>query len=941
MANNTDRGRRRGARLVGFIIFQFFKWIFILIMTVVLLGAVTAYFALGYAKSYVEDVIVPQAEEAQASLNVAAYDPSLSTVIYYTDPATGQPVEWETLYAQENRKWVTYDELPEDLINVTVAIEDKRFWEHDGVDWRRTLGAVYYMFTGANVQGGSTITQQVIKNISQRDEVTVKRKVLEIFTALEFDKRHTKEETLELYFNYIYLGRQCNGVYTAANKYFAKDVSELDLAECACLISVTNNPSLYDPFTKTENNRRRAATAIQQMYKQEMISEQREIDTLAELGYLPTGEVDEEGNALYSYHPEADRIVIQDGSLSATVSTNTGDIRSYYADAVIAQVQSDLMEQYGYDKSTASDVIFKGGLSIYTCYDPNVQAIVDEVYSDAAWFAQFKSATGETLMSSISVTDNATGRVVAIGQNKEKSVNRAWVPAVDGYRPPGSSIKPLSVYAPAIEAGLITPYSAVDDTPVELRDDGTAWPRNASGSYSGLTTIYNGVLRSLNTCAVKTIDQIGVQNAYDFLENKFGISTLVAYREGSNGKIYSDLSESPLALGGLTDGITTFEMSGAYSVFARNGIYIKPHLYTLVTDSDGNEVLRMDEDGQRVLGEDTVYYMNRLLTGVVERGTGTKAQLDGITAAGKTGTTTNSYDRWFCGYTGYYTAAVWIGYDKMEKINASGNPAITLWKDVMSQLVEGKPDIDLTDTDLDIVTATYCTKSGKLATHACSQAGCAAKGYYVAGDAPSEYCDRHVTITVCKDDPIGETGMFRQAGEYCPEESRQELVVLDYARDEAAASVTAADSYQLLSWLRAQGKCTLHTEEWAAKVLLWSVQTISAPGSINAKVGDSAFNLGAVSLDGEGNPAGALSYSSSNPAVASVDSEGNVTIGTEGTAIITINAEATEYAEPVTATVTVTVTEPGSTLGEIIDNIIGNITGDGEEPTAPPPPPEG
>ena len=226
----------------------------------------------GHARTYIQDVIIPQAEDAQATLNTQAYNPSLSSTIY-----SGDGTELKTLYARENRVWVTYDEIPKYLIEATVAIEDKRFWEHHGVDWKRTAGAVVYMFTGRDVQGGSTLTQQLIKNISDNDDVTVKRKVLEIFSALEFEKTHSKEEILEMYLNYIYLGRQCNGVYTAAHKYFDKEVNELDLAECASLISITNNPSIYDPINHRDNNMKRASTVVIQMYKQDKISEEEEL----------------------------------------------------------------------------------------------------------------------------------------------------------------------------------------------------------------------------------------------------------------------------------------------------------------------------------------------------------------------------------------------------------------------------------------------------------------------------------------------------------------------------------------------------------------------------------------------------------------------------------------------------------------------------------------
>ena len=274
LASNKNRDRRTGGNSALYITGRVFKWLGIILGTLILFGLLTGLFMLNQAKAYVEDVIIPQAEAAQAGLDVSAYDASQSSTMYYTD-ANGQLVEMKTLYAQENRIWIPYSEMPEDLINATVAIEDKRFWEHGGVDWKRTAAAVVYMFTGRDVQGGSTITQQLIKNISQNDDVTVRRKVLEIFSALEFDKNHEKKEILEIYLNYIFLGRRCNGVYTAAHKYFDKEVGDLTLAECACLISITNNPSLYDPFNHPDKNHKRASTRIKEMYRQAKISDEQ------------------------------------------------------------------------------------------------------------------------------------------------------------------------------------------------------------------------------------------------------------------------------------------------------------------------------------------------------------------------------------------------------------------------------------------------------------------------------------------------------------------------------------------------------------------------------------------------------------------------------------------------------------------------------------------
>jgi penicillin-binding protein 1A len=886
-----------------------FKWIGIVLGTLLLGIFLTCLFVAGYAHTYVNDVIMPQAESAQTTLNSQGWNSAQSSSIVYTDKLTGQDVLMKTLYADENRVWVEYSDIPQNLINATVAIEDKRFWSHSGVDWKRTLGSAVYMFTGQSVQGGSTITQQLIKNLSQNDDVTVRRKVLEIFTALEFEKSHSKEEIIEMYLNNIYLGRQCNGVYTAAKKYFDKDVSDLTLSECACLISITNNPSLYDPYNHPENNRKRASAVLKQMYLQGYITEEEEISAMAEIGYLPDGGTDSDGNQVFTYHEDQVTLnfVQKDTTQEEEAGTTANGLNSWYTDAVISAVQNDLMETYGYTREAASNVLYQGGLTIHTCYDPDAQAIVDSVYENASVLDGCESKKGQELMSAISLVDNETGAVIALGQTGEKTVNRGTVYATDAKRQPGSSIKPLSVYAPALEEKLITPYSAVDDTPFRIDSDGNAYPKNSSRSYSGLTDITTAVKKSLNTAAVKTLDLVGLQTSYEYLTDVFGFSSIVDYMVVANGEVKSDIDYSPLALGGLTTGVTTFEMAGAYSTFPRNGVYIKPHLYTTVTDSDGNVILSNDETGTAALSENTAYYMNQMLEAVVTDGTGTKAQIPGYTVAGKTGTTNSNYDRWFCGYTSYYTAAVWIGYEYSESIQASGNPAVNLWQQVMSQMMQGKTDKSLTSTTKNVVSATYCTKSGDLATSDCSAAGCAATGYFIEGDAPTSYCTRHTSVTVCKDDPIGNTGMYHLAGQYCPEESKMSMAVLDFHRDEAASSVTVGDTYQMLSWVEAQGTCSVHDAGWEDRVELMKTQTVSVTSGFTKAVGDAPFALNASSEDGAGNAGGELSYQSSNPNVATVDEDGTVTIVGQGTATITVTAAATEYAPEVSTTTTITV----------------------------------
>ncbi|MCD8005194.1 MAG: PBP1A family penicillin-binding protein [Oscillospiraceae bacterium] len=759
--------------------------------TVLLVGLCTCVIMGCYAVIYVQNQILPQVEQTLSAISVL--DVNESSTMYYTDSDTGELVELLTLYGDENRVWVEYEDIPENLIYATVAIEDQRFWNHSGVDWIRTAKAILLMFTGGDIQGGSTITQQLLKNITSNNEVTVQRKVLEIFMALEFEKTHTKEEILEWYLNYIYLGDSCYGVYTASLNYFGKELDELTLAECASLISITNNPSAYNPYRHPENNLTRRNLVLSQIEAQGLITEEEMLEAQAE-----------------------------ELTLNRETASAEQVVFSWYEDQVIEDVIADLMSEYDLSETAATNLLYRGGLQIETCLDPEVQAYVDEVYTAESIGSD--STNGHTLQSAITVIDNSTGNVVALaGGIGEKKGSRLYNRATQAVRPSGSSIKPLSVYAPALDLGLVTPYSVVDDTPILV--DGSAWPRNSGGYYNGLVTVSEAVRRSLNTVAVKVLqDYVTIENSYEYLTEHFGITTLVESRE-VNGSVKTDLTLASLALGGLTDGVSTYEMAAAYATFANNGIYKAPRIYSRVVlvDSNGKETVLLDNTSasEAVLKESTVYYINQMLKSVVSSGTGTTASFSGMTIAGKTGTTTSNYDRWFAGYTPYYTAVVWIGYDTQEKIpSANSNMAMTLWKEVMQPLHAELENIDFETPD-GLVTAQYCQDSGLLATEWCTsdiRGSRVATGTYVSGTQPTTYCTVHTSAEVCTESPVldsngNETGLYHLCSEYCPEECRLTVGVVDYDRYYATSSVTASDDIYLLSYLEEQGVCTLHTEE--------------------------------------------------------------------------------------------------------------------------------
>lgn len=701
------------------------KWVGLTLGTLLLVGAMTFAILCCYAASYLQDVIIPEVKSSSVNLVTSGTD--LSSVIYYQDGDSCKTLQ--TLYASENRVWAAYEDIPEDLIHATVAIEDKRFYQHHGVDWKRTAAAAFYMFTGQSIQGGSTITQQLIKNLTQQDQVTVRRKVLEIFEALEFDRTHTKEEIMEWYLNEIYLGRGCYGVKTAAQKYFGKELDELDLAECASLISITNNPSLYDPYSHPENNLKRRKLVLEEMCSQ--------------------GYIDEETRDA----AQQEELTFTSGTSSGETGASGESYYSWYTDAVIAQVIEDLEEKYDYDSKTAAQMVYSGGLQIYSCLNEDVQEQVDAVYSDLSNVSGMESADGDQLQSAITVVDNETGAIVALaGGVGEKVGNRIWNRATDTLRQPGSSMKPLAAYSQALENGDILPNTILEDSAF-MKVNGRDWPKNSHGGYSGKVDVLTAVAESLNTIAVKTLDLVGTEESYSFLKDQFHLSSLVDDYTSTTGKNYSDIGYSQLALGGLTKGVSTDEMAGAYSTFARGGVFIAPHLYTVVLSSEGEVLLAADgydaqvdstgrvtvtgsAAGETILSQSTCFYMTEMMEAVVTQGTGTAAAIDGMSVAGKTGTTDDDYDRWFVGYTPYYTAAVWSGYDTSSRIQSANNPSTVLWQKVMSRVSSGQENEGFGE-DMDAVEVTYCTKCGGIAT---SDSKSTQTAGFLQGDEPAYQC---------------------------------------------------------------------------------------------------------------------------------------------------------------------------------------------------------
>lgn len=608
---------------------------------------------------------------------------SLSSTILYDDG--GEWKELATLYSNEDRAWVDYENIPLDLQHAAVAIEDHNFYTHKGVDWFRTSGALINMFIGMrNNFGGSTITQQLIKNLTDYDDVTVQRKLLEIFRALEFEKIYTKEEIITWYLNEIYLGERCYGVGTAAKMYFGKDVSQLSLAECASLIGITNNPSLYDPYISDDSrarNLKRAQTILWEMYDQGYIDHDR---------YLSAKE--DVQNLSFQRSADSDRPTV---------------INTYYVDEIIRDVTDDLMEEKGISRETAEHLLYNGGYKIYSCIDTRIQSIVDNMYENPSNMPSAYRSSDQSLQSAIVIIEPNTGDIVAMsGGVGEKTASLTLNRATQSLRPPGSSIKPLSVYAPAIDLGIVTPSTIVDDSP-DIQLQGTDWYPKNSGGYSGRISVRTALQYSKNTVAAQLLDWIGRLNSWEYLTERFLLTTLVDDEVQPDGSVVTDYAYAPLSLGQFSHGVTVREMAQAYTAFPNDGIVSHARTYSRIEDDDGEIVLINPVRQTVAIKQNTAYQMCEMLENAVANGTGTDARFGSTAVAGKTGTTSDDKDRYFVGFTMYYVAAVWTGYDQPEKMYFSNNPAAQIFQNIMSDVHAGLPYRSFPTPQEPVTTYTY------------------------------------------------------------------------------------------------------------------------------------------------------------------------------------------------------------------------------------------
>lgn len=685
-----------------------------ILITLVLIGVLCGCFCGIAFAMYVHIYINPSAQETAAEIS-KGLGLNLNSFIYAKESDSDEYTLYETIKGKENREWVDSDKIPDTLKNAVVAIEDERFYKHHGVDWVRTIGAVKGWLLGGTQYGGSTITQQLIKNITADNDYSVKRKVNEIFRAFALEKEiDDKDRILVMYLNTIFLGYNSYGVQTAAMQYFDKDVSQLDLAESAVLAGLTNNPSIYDVYNHPEKVKERQETILAQMLDQKMISqEEYEAAVAEELNYRPYEEYQQEIKSTYSY----------------------------FTDEVIKDVINDLMTEKGYSRLVAENMVYSGGLNIYATIDTKVQNALDEVWANADNFPNTEKY-GEIPQSAMVITDKQGNIVGIAGGRGEKTSSRGFSYASDARRQPGSSIKPLATYGPAMDAGIATPDTTVYDRALIQDADGNPWPMNDGKYPTGRAmTVKEGMTRSLNTISAQLLKQLTPQKAYEFMTQQLGFK-LVDSRTNEDGTVQSDIDLAPLALGALTDGVTVREMAGGFSTFINDGVYGGTRTYTKVTDSEGNTIMENTPNTDKgFTNVRTAYYMLDCLQNVTAHGTAYGIQLDGVETGGKTGTTTSNTDIWFCGITPKYSGAVWVGYEHNYRLDGLyGRNAAEIWLAVMQKVHAGDSGLVFDSHPQDFEEVTYCMDTGLLASGACRAAGRAATGRFWKDKVPTETC---------------------------------------------------------------------------------------------------------------------------------------------------------------------------------------------------------
>ena len=803
---------RRNSKISLFL----FKYAFIISIALIVTG-------LGLGVGFVRGILKTTPQITKDSVHSKGY----ITTIYDNKGSTIKTLSNH----DSNRIYTPLSSVPKNLQHAFIAIEDERYYSHNGIDLYGIIRATFLGIRNQSLsQGGSTITQQLIKNnvLGIQPEKTtmerLERKIKEQSLALELEKIASKQYILEEYLNAINLGEGTLGVQTASQKYFNKDVSELTLSECAVLASITKNPTRLNPVTHPENNASRRSLVLQNMLEQHYITKKEYREALSDDVYTR----------------------IQKNAAAAPAKKTTN---SYFEDALILQVVKDLKKQLGYDETKAYNAIYSGGLKIYSTQDQQIQKIADSVTNDASNYPKAtkialsyslsaKTVSGKDVVYSdhnlldymrknnlgnqLIFTDEASAKTVVtkfkqyILSKGETITNESFqttiqpqismtimnqsngtVEALVGgrgnkttTRQPGSTFKILSAFLPALDKNHMTLATVYEDAPYNYID--TNRPvRNYYKGYKGYSTIREAITNSMNVVSAKTIADVTPKTSFEYLMN-LGFSTLVSNETTSNGNVYTDITQS-LSLGGLTYGVTNMELTSAYASIANGGTYQKPVLYTKVVDHNGNILLSNTQKGKRVMKESTAFLLTDAMKDVITKGTGKSAKLSSSMAvAGKSGTTSNSYDYWFSGYTPYHTASVWMGYDKNTNF-ASDNTHKKIWAKVMNEIIKTKQE-QTTDfkKPADIVKAKVCKESGKLAIkEVCDHDPRGSRvitEYFEKGTVPTQTCDIHVAVEVCKTSD-------KLATKNCPANKKQRKIYI--VRKKGSHGKTADTPYML------------------------------------------------------------------------------------------------------------------------------------------------
>lgn len=621
-------------------------------------------------------------------------------------------VEYQRLHGDENRIWVNSEQIPQTLKDAFISIEDERFMTHKGVDWKRTIyafGNLFFKYYSSN-QGGSTITQQLVKNVSDDSDVSATRKIREIIRALYIESHLEKEQILEAYLNTIALGSNICGVQVAANYYFNKDVSQLTLAECASIAAITKHPVKYDPENNPDANKERRNVVLKKMYELKKITKE-------EFEAAQNSELVLDFSQQNNYEVE---------------------INNYFVDTLIDDVISDLSIKYQCSTDVASTMFYNGGYKIYSTLEPDIQNNIETVYQNVDKYfkqtAKDKETYGNHVQSAMTIVDYEGHILGLVGGIGEKTQNRGLNRATDSPRQPGSTMKPIGVYALAIENEIVNYSSMVPDEPIKnYYGSGKSGPKEWYGYYKGDITVQYALEKSANTIPVRLLQEVGIDKSYNFLTNSLKCKNLTEI----------DKNLASLALGGCQYGLTTTESAAAYAIFGNGGKYFEPTTYYTVERSNGEVVLECDKEGTQVISEETATIMNRLLQQVVYGGEGTGGSIagyNGMKVYAKTGTSSESNDLWMVAGSPYYVGSVWYGFDKPEQISNQG-AAATVWRSVMKPVHTGLKYKDFNYSE-NVYSAKYCTASGKIATGEC---GSTMIGYYKKG-SPVGKCD-HSSLT--------------------------------------------------------------------------------------------------------------------------------------------------------------------------------------------------